>query len=329
MTLDKFLAPFINFVDKNIGRGEHKYIFITSEKYIYGLTKEHNVEFLHTDDDIFITLLKYMTKSKKIVLHGLWRDKINILLYFNKKLLKKCYWIMWGGDFYFPEKQSIIKHNIIRYMGYLVTGNIEEFNLVKKTYKAEGCFIKCFTYPSNTIHSLIINQRKRTKTIKILLNHSADSTGNHIEIINKLSKYSQDDILVYAPLSYSGTKDYIEQVINHGKKVLSNKFIPLTTFIPYNKYIEFLSSIDIALFNHNRQQAAGNIYNLLSFGIKVHIQKNTTVNKYMEEIGLQVYDINNFDLFLLEDKIKYQNIKISKYYFSKDTLLKSLKEWIC
>ena len=90
MILDKFLAPFIDFVDKNFGRDNHHYVFITSEKYDYGLTTLHKVEFLHTDDDIFITLLKYMKMAKKIILHGLWRDKVDILLYFNKKLLKKC-----------------------------------------------------------------------------------------------------------------------------------------------------------------------------------------------------------------------------------------------
>jgi len=94
MVLDKFLAPFIDFVDEHFGREEHHYIFITSEKYNYGLTPEHNVEFLYTDDDIYITLLKYMKISKKIILHGLWRDKVDVLLYFNQELLKKCYWVM-------------------------------------------------------------------------------------------------------------------------------------------------------------------------------------------------------------------------------------------
>ena len=101
MILDKFLAPFIDFVDEHFGRENHHYVFITSEKYEYGLTPEHKVEFLHTDDDIFITLLEYMKMAKKVIVHGLWRDKIDVLLYFNQKLLKKCYWFMWGRRFLF------------------------------------------------------------------------------------------------------------------------------------------------------------------------------------------------------------------------------------
>ena len=67
MILDKFLAPFINFVDEHFGRENHRYVFITSEKYDYGLTPEHKVEFLYKDDDIFITLLEYMKIAKKII----------------------------------------------------------------------------------------------------------------------------------------------------------------------------------------------------------------------------------------------------------------------
>lgn len=80
MILDKFIPNFIEFVDKYFGRENHKYILITSEKYNFGLKKEHNVEFLHTDDDIFTTLVQYMKEAEKIVLHGLWREKVNLIL---------------------------------------------------------------------------------------------------------------------------------------------------------------------------------------------------------------------------------------------------------
>jgi hypothetical protein len=149
MILSNFLAPFIDFVDENFGRENHHYVFITSEKYEYGLTPEHKVEFLHTDDDIFITLLKYMKMAKKIILHGLWRDKVDVLLYFNQKILKKCYFFMWGGDFYFPKTKSKIRHKIIKNIGYLVNVLENEYDLVKIWYDATGKYIQSFGYPSN------------------------------------------------------------------------------------------------------------------------------------------------------------------------------------
>ena len=94
MILDKFIPNFIEFVDKYFEQKDHKYVLITSEKYNYGLKKEHNIEFLHTDDEIFTTLVQYMNEAEKIVLHGLWREKVNLILKENPLLLKKCFWII-------------------------------------------------------------------------------------------------------------------------------------------------------------------------------------------------------------------------------------------
>ena len=84
MIMEKFLPPFIDFVDKYFDVNEHKFVFITSPKYKYGLCKSHSVEFLHTDAD-FVLLSEYFDLSDKIILHGLWRDKVNTLLCSNDK----------------------------------------------------------------------------------------------------------------------------------------------------------------------------------------------------------------------------------------------------
>ena len=43
--------------------------------------------------------------------------------------------------------------------------------------------------------------------------------------------------------------------------------------MPYSSYISFLGSIDIGIFNNNRQQGMGNITNLLYLGKKVYLSK--------------------------------------------------------
>lgn len=48
------------------------------------------------------------------------------------------------------------------------------------------------------------------------------------------------------------------KVIIKGKELFGEKFIPLTEFMTFEKYLEFLGSIDIAIFAHKRQQAMGN-----------------------------------------------------------------------
>lgn len=43
---------------------------------------------------------------------------------------------------------------------------------------------------------------------------------------------------------------------------------PIVDFMDFNEYINFLSTIDIAIFNHKRQQGMGNIITLLGMGKK-------------------------------------------------------------
>ena len=132
MILEKFLPPFIEFVDKHFWGGEHKYVFITSEKYTFGLTLEHNAEYSEYRQGYFVTLLSYMREARKIILHGLWRDKVDQLLVQETELLRKSYWIMWGGDFYFPEKHSKNRHFVIKNVAYLITSASGDVELVRR-----------------------------------------------------------------------------------------------------------------------------------------------------------------------------------------------------
>lgn len=328
MILDKFLVPYIDFIDEHFGRENHHYIFITSEKYEYGLTPRHNVEFLYTDDDIFITLLKYMHKAKKIILHGLWRDKINLSLYFNQELLKKCYWIMWGGDFYFPEKHSKIKHEIIRKMGHLITYVEEDYKLVKQWYGTQGIYHECFMYPSN-LHKEYANKPKERSTINIQLGNSADPTNNHIDVLKKLEKYKDEDIQIFTPLSY-GDEEYAKGVIAYGEELFGDKFIALTDFIPFEKYLEFLSEIDIAIFAHKRQQAMGNTIALLGLGKKVYIRNDVTPWKMFEKNNIKLFDSNgDINITLIDKEIKQQNMHYVRDYFSKENYIEQLKNIWC
>ena len=326
MILDKFIPPFIEFVDEYFGRKEHKYIFINDEEYKFGLEKKHDVEFLNSNDDIFIILLEYMNKANKIILHGLWRDRIDVLLYFNRELLKKCYWIMWGGDFYFPETKSKIRHEIIKNMGYIVSGTTEDYKLSQKWYGVRGKHIKCFNYPSNLYKDCSITL-KENDIINIQLGNSATETNHHIEVLESLSTYKDENIKIFTPLSY-GNKEYAKEVIEYGKDVFGDKFIALTEFMPFEEYLEFLSQIDIAIFNHRRQQAFGNIISLVGMGKKVYLNSESTLNGVMSEYGLKVFDSLNISLDLLDEQIKSNNVTITKENFSKEKLINSLKQYL-
>lgn len=325
MILDKFLVPYIDFIDENFGRENHYYVFITSEKYEYGLTPEHKVEFLHTVDDIFITLLEYMKISKKIILHGLWRDKVDILLYFNQELLKKCYWIMWGGDFYFPETKGKIRHEIIKNMGSFIHATEEDFNYIIENYKIKNrTRFKNRLYPTCIPSFQAISQTKNN-ILKILVGNSATETNKHKEIFEILDKYKNNDIEIITPLNY-GDKQYRDEILKLGNELFGNKFKPITDFMDFNSYETLLSTVDIAIFNHNRQQGGANIMILIGYGKKVYISKQNTFYSELKSQGIKIFDLEDFNLEQIDKPTVQNNIEIAINNFSKKALIKSWKK---
>lgn len=337
MVLDKFLPPFIDFMDENFGRGDHRYVFITSEKYSYGLTPAHNVEFLHTDDDVFIALLKHMKEARKIILHGLWLHKVNILLSENIELLEKCYWVLWGGDLYtyklgnrnssWLEKEEFRK-KVIKNMGHIVTYIPGDYELAKKWYNTQAIYHECIMYLSNVYKELDI-PANTSQVTNIQVGNSADPSNNHVDALAKLLPYKDDDICIYVPLSY-GNQEHAKKVIVQGEKWFGDKFIPLTDFMPLGEYLRFLGNIDIAVFNHKRQQAMGNTITLLGLGKKVYMRSDVAQWDFFQDLGVEVNDITQLVRSISKNskQTSIGNHVNIKGYFSRENLLNQLELFI-
>jgi len=316
------MYPFIKFVNQHFDSKKHFFILCSKNKDIQkfqnAVTKN-----IFIQEDFFI---KKIQESKKIILHGLWSERILRLLFLQPWLLKKCYWVMWGGDFYFPEKQSWIKKQVIKNMGYLVTGNKGDYEYVKKNYRSVGDRINCFMYPSNLYKEYDVKPKAHS-TINIQLGNSANPTNNHIEVLEKLTKYKDENIKIYTPLSY-GDEEYAKSVISYGKEIFGDKFVPLTELMSFERYLEFLSGIDIAIFAHKRQQAFGNIISLLGMGKKVYISTKSTLWEYFENMSLVVFDSNELenDLLNIKDFEFNENIEKVKCNYSVQVLKYELEK---
>ncbi|MBT5421071.1 MAG: TDP-N-acetylfucosamine:lipid II N-acetylfucosaminyltransferase, partial [Candidatus Cloacimonetes bacterium] len=143
-------------------------------------------------------------------------------------------------------------------------------------------------------------------------------------VLDHLSKYKGQNIKIFVPLSY-GNDEYAREVIYKGKKLFGDKFIPMTTFFPIEKYLAFLMEIDIAIFAHDRQQAMGNITTLLGYGKKVYLSKESTLNGVFDEFKIKVFDSDDIDLELLDNGIRDTNMESVKANFSENSLIDALK----
>ena len=323
----KFVLPFMEFIHKHFPEGNHHFI-------VYGNVKESDVP-CSPDTDVMPSLIQHalslsrlFRQSDKIILHGLFCNRLMFLLAMQPWLLKRCYWVMWGADLYAHEaltkdwswrNNEWLRRFIIKRIGHFVTYIKGDYELAKKWYGANGKYHNCFMYQSNLYKDYAVSP-KQSDTKNILVGNSADPTNNHEEVLERLRPYKDQDIKIYCPLSY-GPSNHANQIAKLGKEIFGDKFIPLMDFIPFEKYLEFLGQIDIAVFAHKRQQAMGNTISLLGLGKKLFLRSDTTQWQYLVDLGVKVFDFRHLDLLKLDVNDPMKNQQIIETCLSHEILL--------
>ena len=341
---EKFSKPFIRFINKHFDEKEHFFLLTSGNDYTPSDSQESNVSILPYNIFSIKKLLGLFKEYDKIFLHGLSGNKyIEISLLLCPSVLSRCYWCIWGGDLYSYKQvnrnikakiRNSLRKIIIRDMGHFITHVKGDYELAQKWYSAKGKYHYSFMYLSNTF-SLNINKNIKEKEVKekkyILIGNSGLNTNNHFDILEKLRNFSETNMVIICPLSYAheSNSEYKAMVINKGKELFGEKFIPLTEFMPFEKYLEILDKVDIAIFNHKRQQALGNITTLLGLGKKVYIREEITTWQFCKDHDLKVYSANdNYDdLFEeMDEGIRQKNIENVKSKFSEEKLVEDLKQ---
>lgn len=328
---DKFTTMIVNEFQILDGKVNNHYI-IPIKGHI------NNYKFIDPKISQYIKQIKvwninsYIRKNKIdiVILHNLYSlHFINILLLPSNI---KIVWFAWGKDLYClpedkpfiemelygeetrkfikPEYKPILKAIKSKITGYFYRKAIQrvdyfsgvlpkEYTLMKQV---EGFKAKELDFSYATVSKdpeLKIN-RERVTGKNILVGNSGDETNNHLDIFKCLSQYELGETLVYVPISYAGSKEYREKVIRVGKKLWSDRFIPLETFMPLEEYNKIISSCGIRIFAHERQQAVGNISSALALGCKVFLSETS--------MAYDFYKRNDLRVFSLQKDLTYENI---------------------
>lgn len=147
-------------------------------------------------------------------------------------------------------------------------------------------------------------------------------SNNHFEILEKLSKFKDMNIKLFCILSYGGNKEYNKKVIDKGIEVFNDKFYPVLDFMKFDEYMNFLSSLDIAIFAHDRQQAFGNITSLLSMKKTVYLKEKVTTYQTLKEMGIEVRSFDKLvDLEEFDENTLENNRRIIEENFSEEMLI--------
>ncbi len=332
---EKFFYQYIHFVNENFNPDDHLFLYLKTKGNEPQFSNVKRLKFYRFGPLFYWELFCYSRRSEKIILHSLSKPKVIYFLFLFPFFLKKCYWYLWGGDLYYRISQyskpiynplsKLIFKSVVEKLGCIVSQIKGDIDFARQYFNFKGKTIDSFLYPSNFFNPLEL-RKKTDNTLWIQIGNSSHESNNHIDAINRISYLKEDDVKIICPLSY-GNKKHAATVIKRGKEVFGDKFIPLTTFIPLEEYLEILSKIDIAIFNHWRQQAVGNITTLLGLGKTVYIRKEVTTWQLLEEKGIKILDFSLVtELLTLPESDRASNAEIIKRNYNKETLIKQSKE---
>jgi hypothetical protein len=328
--VDKFTSPLFFWLAKRIDLSNHT-LLARVKKFTWPKECDEVLCFRNGISWV-LNFIVQANSADKIIIHGLFDSRIIFLLFLQPWLLKKCYWGIWGGELYayeLDEKtlswriKEVFRRVLIARVGFLLTYIDGDVCRARTWYGAKGVHLECLMYPSNTFSEV---ERKLISDhgVNIQIGNSADPHNNHFEILDKLSFFKDQDIQIYAPLSY-GDEAYAESVCKNGTEVFGEKFIGLKKNLPLDQYLSFLNSIDVAVFAHRRQQGMGNIINLLGLGKKVYLRADISSWDVFNKFGIQIYDVSNISLEKIDPDVADENIRIIKQSFSEQALL---RQWV-
>lgn len=299
-----FAKEYVDFINKNFESEEHIFAlyFNGVNKCEEGIWEYHNV--YDVDREGMVWLLRNLRLSELNIFHcGGVSLKILLLQWLQPSIVRKSCWYIWGGDLYLNngERKGIIDNIIFRiqksvYKKYGLAGYIVEgdYKIAKEKYglKCEGLPAMYF---EESTQKIIFDLRETITSFEcknILIGNSATKSNHHVEAIDYISHFSDENIKVIVPLSY-GNQEYAEQIIKYGREKLGDKFCPIREYLNKDDYYKLISTIDIGLFNNDRQQATANIDALLILGKKVYMKQGTSMwDSYSKRFGFHIHNIN-------------------------------------
>jgi dTDP-N-acetylfucosamine:lipid II N-acetylfucosaminyltransferase len=215
----------------------------------------------------------------------------------------------------------ILKRNIASNLGEIrrsfviqnmknIIGIEKDFLIVKKIYKTKARYIYGFhpffiDWDNINEYVEVFNERiqnppknkiSNTHTYNILLGNSGSSENNHFEALKLIKKSAFSQFQIYCPLSYGDT-DNIKDVIDLGENLFGNLFIPITEIMSTDQYTYFLTEIDVAIMNHDRQEGIGTIVTLLVLGVKIYMKTNISSYDFFTKRGIKIFDIEDIKYF--------------------------------
>lgn len=146
---------------------------------------------------------------------------------------------------------------------------------------------------------------------------------NHIRVLKNLSKFKDENIRIILPLSYGGTKEYADEVVDYAEREFPGKVISLRKFMPKEEYFKLIEKVGIAIFDTDRQCALGNIERLVFRNVKVFLSENGVMYRYFSDLGVPVQKCESIDKLSFKEFVEQPPIK------NKENFMNYIKSLSC
>lgn len=122
----------------------------------------------------------------------------------------------------------------------------------------------------------------------VLVGNSAYGESNHLEAFELLKEsFEVGPRRIIVPLSY-GDQRYAQAVMDAGRRIFGQQFVPITDFLEKDQYLRLLDSCGFVVMNHLRQQALGTIYIMLFKGARLYLRPENPLYAWLAAQGAHV-----------------------------------------
>lgn len=345
---NKFFFPVAEMIEYGLDPNEH-FFFIYNmaklpenaqygswEKYQDWMRKYHNIYLLQNryplyssnweeNRESFDRLLEY---ADKMIFHGGW----NIWFmedYFRAKLdviQKKGVCIPWSGAKEYDRERVRFIQNVVQYVRMVATSYKEIIPYLVARFELLQSALWIDTGLSYARITKAPSRRKR-KTKNILAAHSASAYTNSIETLNYLSEIDES-FQIYCITSYGTQAAEIE---TYGREKYGTRFTAVKRFMEYEQYVEFLSTMDLAILGMEAMAGRDTLELLLWLGAKVYLKPGTDVwNRMVYERGYRpadYYSVNDLTVEeLLDNPDEEWNRAVAASEFDVDRKVQQWRE---
>lgn len=283
-------------------------------------------------------IIKLSIYAEQVIFHSLYIDKTMHVIFsiFAILMPHKFSWYVWSSDLYKEYKSEqqmkgialkkrvkrLCRTCIIRHLHKIIVVAEGDYLFAKKVYKTRATMVQA-EYAYNLIDIETDNYPK--EYIGILAGHNASPGLQHKEMYNRLSFLATEPVKIFSILSYPEVGEFVDEIMSCGYQIFGEKYQPITEWMPYDEYIELLCKVEVALFEGDCQNGAGNIFNLIYLGKKVYLSKDNSIYNQLRKSGILCFpkeEIQKSFYTALTDVEKSNNKEIMRKLLSEKTFKK-------